>query len=103
MADKTSREYVICPCRGVTRGEVEDAIRKNRITDLKVLCQTTNAGTKCGGCREDLEKLIHEILGNYFALDIKWDTDPATLGEHTYGNEQFLLPGGQALRRKEAE
>ena len=64
MADKTSREYVICPCRGVTRGEVEDAIRKNRITDLKVLCQTTNAGTKCGGCREDLEKLIHEILGN---------------------------------------
>ena len=57
MADKTSREYVICPCRGVTRGEVEDAIRKNRITDLKVLCQTTNAGTKCGGCREDLEKL----------------------------------------------
>ena len=64
MADKTSRDYVICPCRGVTRGEVEDAIRKNRITDLKVLCQTTNAGTKCGGCREDLEKLIHEILGN---------------------------------------
>ena len=64
MADKTSREYVICPCRGVTRGEVEDAIRKNRITDLKVLCQITNAGTKCGGCREDLEKLIHEILGN---------------------------------------
>ena len=49
MADKTSRYYVICPCRGVTRGEVEDAIRKDRITDLKVLCQTTNAGTKCGG------------------------------------------------------
>ena len=64
MADKTSREYVICPCRGVTRGEVEDAIRKNRITDLKVLCQTTNAGTKCGGCREDLENLINEIAGN---------------------------------------
>ena len=64
MVDKTSREYLICPCRGITRGEVEDAIRKNRITDLKVLCQTTNAGTNCGGCREDLENLIHEILGN---------------------------------------
>ena len=35
MADKTSRDYVICPCRGVTRGEVEDAICK---------CQYKNVG-----------------------------------------------------------
>lgn len=64
MADKTSRDYVICLCRGITRGTVEDAIRENKITDLKVLCETTNAGTKCGGCREDLENLINEIAGN---------------------------------------
>ena len=63
MADKKSRDYVICPCRGVTRGEVEDIIRKQRITDLKVLSQVANVGNKCGGCREELDLLIKEVLG----------------------------------------
>ena len=33
--NRKSREYVICPCRNVTRGEVEDIIREKKIFDIK--------------------------------------------------------------------
>ena len=52
--DKTAREYVVCPCRKVTRGEVEDIVREKHIDNLKDLCEAANAGNKCGGCREML-------------------------------------------------
>ena len=36
--DKTAREYVVCPCRKVTRGEIEDIVREKHIDYLKDLC-----------------------------------------------------------------
>ncbi len=60
--NKKSREYIICPCRQVTRGQVEDIIREQKITDLKTLCQAANAGNKCGSCREELDMVLTEIL-----------------------------------------
>ena len=59
--DRKSREYVICPCRNVTRGEVEDIIREKKIKDLRELCEVANVGNKCGGCRGDLYELIDTI------------------------------------------
>ena len=60
--DKTSRDYEVCPCRHVTRGDIEDIVRKQKICDLKTLCQTANAGNKCGGCRKMLEQIMVETL-----------------------------------------
>ena len=60
--DKTSRDYVVCPCRKVTRGEVEDIVREQHISNLKDLCAAVNAGNKCGGCRETLEQIMNEVL-----------------------------------------
>ena len=60
--DKTAREYVVCPCRKVTRGEIEDIVREKRIDNLKDLCEAANAGNKCGGCREMLEQIMNEVL-----------------------------------------
>ncbi|MCI6013011.1 MAG: (2Fe-2S)-binding protein [Firmicutes bacterium] len=60
--DKTSRDYVVCPCRKVTRGEVEDIVREQHISNLKDLCAAANAGNKCGGCRETLEQIMNEVL-----------------------------------------
>ncbi len=57
------RDFIVCPCRGKSKGEIEDIIRKNRITDVDVLAQTANAGNKCGGCREDLQQIIDIVWG----------------------------------------
>ena len=59
-ADKKSREYIICPCRNVTRGAVEDVMRERKITDLKELCEAAGVGNKCGGCRESIDQMIEE-------------------------------------------
>ena len=59
--DRKSREYVICPCRNVTRGEVEDIIREKKIFDIKEVIVAANVGNKCGGCRGDLYELIDTL------------------------------------------
>ena len=56
--DGKSRDYMICVCRNVTLGEVEDIIRTQHITDLAELCKIANVGNKCGACREMLQELI---------------------------------------------
>ena len=56
--DGKSRDYMICVCRNVTLGEVEDIIRTQHITDLAELCKIENVGNKCGACREMLQELI---------------------------------------------
>lgn len=60
-ANRKSREYVICPCRNVTRGEVEDIIREKKLFDIKEVIEAANVGNKCGGCRGDIYELIDEI------------------------------------------
>ncbi|MCI8609394.1 MAG: (2Fe-2S)-binding protein [Firmicutes bacterium] len=60
--DKKSRDYEVCPCRHVTRGQIEDIVKEQRIDNLKELCQVSGAGTKCGGCREMIEQIMNETL-----------------------------------------
>ncbi|MEE0741969.1 MAG: (2Fe-2S)-binding protein [Emergencia sp.] len=60
--DKQSRDYEVCLCYKTTRGEVEDIIREKKITSLKELCETAEIGNKCGGCREDLEMILNQVL-----------------------------------------
>jgi len=60
--DKNSPEYVICLCRGTTRGQVEKYIAESGVTSLKELCSSMKVGDKCGGCREDLETILREHL-----------------------------------------
>lgn len=62
--DKKSREYEVCACRKVTRGQIEDIVREQHIDNLKELCEKANVGNKCGGCREDLEQIMNEVLAD---------------------------------------
>lgn len=50
--------FLVCPCKKKTKGEILDVIRKKRITELDILTQIADCGNKCGGCREDLRQLI---------------------------------------------
>ena len=60
--DKTSRDYEVCLCRHMTRGDMEDYIRRTGICDLKTLCTEAKVGDKCGGCREDLQMILDQVL-----------------------------------------
>jgi len=60
--DIKSRDYEVCPCRHVTRGQIEDKVRETGISNLRELCEAVNAGNKCGGCREMMENIMNETL-----------------------------------------
>lgn len=56
--DKNSREYEVCVCRHITRGQIEDFLKESGITDLKEVCKAMNIGNVCGACREMILEMI---------------------------------------------
>ena len=56
--DTGSREYEVCICLHVTRGEKEDFVEDTGILDLKGVCEKLNIGNKCGACREMIQEII---------------------------------------------
>ena len=45
--DKSSREYEVCLCRHVKRGQIEDFIKETGTTELKAVCTAMNIGNVC--------------------------------------------------------
>ena len=58
--DTGSREYEVCLCRHVKRGQIEDFIKETGTTELKAVCTAMNIGNVCGACREIIDEIIQE-------------------------------------------
>ena len=57
------REEIICHCMGVTRGEIEDAIKKQHLKTVDEVGEATSAGTGCGGCQDKIQEILHQMNG----------------------------------------
>lgn len=60
--DKKSRDYEVCLCDHITRGQIEDFVKETKINNLKDLCETMPVGKRCGGCRLEIEEIMNEVL-----------------------------------------
>jgi len=60
--DRNSREYELCVCRHITRGQVEDFVKDSGLTDLKEICTQMNVGNVCGACRGMILEIIDEAI-----------------------------------------
>lgn len=58
-----NRNEEICHCMAVTYGEIVDAIKTKELKTVEEVGKATNAGTGCGGCHEDIEKILNEVNG----------------------------------------
>ena len=47
----------------VTRGEIIDAIKDKGLQTVMEVGDETEAGTACGSCVEDVEKILKEVNG----------------------------------------
>jgi NAD(P)H-nitrite reductase large subunit len=56
-----NRDETVCNCMGVTRGEIEDAVRAGGLTTVDMVGEATTAGTGCGGCQEIIQEILDEI------------------------------------------
>lgn len=54
-------EKTVCFCMGVTGGMIKDAVDAGASTPEEVQ-EATGAGTVCGGCMEDLKRLVEEFV-----------------------------------------
>ncbi|MHC4598570.1 MAG: Fe-S cluster assembly protein NifU [Planctomycetota bacterium] len=53
---------VVCTCFGVTRSEIERAVRENDLRTVEDVTNYTKAGGGCGGCAEDIEAILDRIV-----------------------------------------
>ena len=56
-------DEIICHCQGITRGQIEEAIREKGLTTVDEVSEATEAGTICGSCQDDIEEILAEING----------------------------------------
>ena len=60
--DRNSREYELCVCKHITRGQVEDFVKENGSTDFKEVCTQMNIGNVCGACRGMIMEIVDEAV-----------------------------------------
>lgn len=59
---KDTDDPVVCICFGVTRSEIERAIRENELRTAEDVTNYTKAGGGCGGCTEDIEAILDRLV-----------------------------------------
>lgn len=56
-------DEVVCHCLGITRGQIEAAVREQGLSTFDEVSDAIEAGSVCGSCQDDIEEIIAEIKG----------------------------------------
>lgn len=56
-----AEEYV-CDCMGVTREDIESAVKDKGLKTFDEVQEETEAGMGCGQCQEEVEAIIDELV-----------------------------------------
>ena len=52
---------VVCTCFGVTEDEIKRVVSENNLTEVEQVTNYCKAGGGCGGCIEQIQKIIEEV------------------------------------------
>ncbi len=52
---------VVCTCFGVTEDEIRRVVSENNLTEVEQVTNYCKAGGGCGGCIEQIQKIIEEV------------------------------------------
>jgi assimilatory nitrate reductase catalytic subunit len=55
---------ILCACMNVGRNQIAAYIDKNRQATLQTVCDATSAGTGCGSCRVEVQKMFLQTFPN---------------------------------------
>lgn len=53
-------DKIVCSCLGITTGMIKEAVDAGADTPEEVQ-EATGAGTACGACMEDVERLVEQF------------------------------------------
>ena len=54
-------DKIVCNCYSITNGGIKEAV-DNGATTLEEVQEATGAGTICGACLEDVQRLVDEFV-----------------------------------------
>jgi len=60
LAAGEDKGSILCACMNVGRNQISRFIDKNHNASLQAVCEATGAGTGCGSCRIEVQRMIHE-------------------------------------------
>ena len=56
-------DRIVCHCFDVTEAEIRNVIRSNHLTTVEQVTYYTKAGGVCGGCKDEIQLILDDILG----------------------------------------
>lgn len=54
-------EKIVCNCYSITNGGIKEAV-DNGATTLEEVQEATGAGTICGACLDDVQRLVEQFV-----------------------------------------
>ncbi len=55
---------IICTCLEIKQSTIENAIKEKNLQSIEEVQNATEAGTICGGCVDDIYKILERINGS---------------------------------------
>ncbi len=55
-------DYEVCSCNNINKSMIVKVIKEKGLTTLEEVQNETTAGTVCGGCCDNIEDIIKEVL-----------------------------------------
>ena len=81
--------HVVCTCFGITDKEIEKAVIENGLKTVDDVTNFTKAGGGCGGCRDEIQKIIDSTLGNMTQKKLKQNRSDSPLFRKSIKSAQF--------------
>ena len=53
---------IVCNCMQITKGEIIEAIKAGNLKSIEEIGDSTEAGTVCGSCHDDIKDIIKEVV-----------------------------------------
>ncbi|MBS4014168.1 MAG: (2Fe-2S)-binding protein [Bacteroidetes bacterium] len=58
------KDPIICTCLEIKQSTIESAIKEKNLQTIEEVQNETEAGTVCGGCVDDIYKILEKINGS---------------------------------------
>ena len=85
-------DRIVCECFNVTAGKIREVIRLNKLTTVEQVTYYTKAGGGCGGCKEEIRKILDEELGKAGKAEDKSQGTPSPIAQTIKENVGPLTP-----------
>lgn len=94
FADGEGEGRIVCECFQVTEGKIREVIRLNHLTTVEQVTYYTKAGGGCGGCRDDIQKILDDELAKegVTAVHPHQDAQPSPIAKTVKENVGPLTP-----------